>query len=256
MASRDYIRHTVSTTEPTGARLGDEYFNPATNTLKKRLSFNGTTVGWSTVVSSASNGNVYINATTGTENFEVNGGGRFYGTFNESSTSKGVFIGAAGSGPTTPRIGFFNGNPAQNWQIDNSDGAFRWFTPGIVRLSIDTNGNLSTPSGTVSDSAGNVRDLVNNAQGGAYILALSDNGKMINITTGGVTVNTGIFSAGNNITIYNNSAVAQAITQGASVTMFLAGTATTGNRTLAQRGIATIVCVAANTFVISGAGIT
>jgi hypothetical protein len=36
----------------------------------------------------------------------------------------------------------------------------------------------------------------------------------------------------------------------------LAGTATTGNRTLAQRGVATLLCVASNTFVITGAGIT
>jgi hypothetical protein len=38
--------------------------------------------------------------------------------------------------------------------------------------------------------------------------------------------------------------------------MYLAGTATTGNRTLAQRGVCTILCVAANTFVILGAGLT
>ena len=38
--------------------------------------------------------------------------------------------------------------------------------------------------------------------------------------------------------------------------MYLAGTATTGNRTLAQRGVATVLCVGTNTFVISGAGLT
>ena len=80
---------------------------------------------------------------------------------------------------------------------------------------------------------------------------------MINITTGGVTVNTSIFTVGNNITIFNNSSSSQTITQGVGVTMYQAGTATTGNRTLAQRGICTIVCVAnSTTFVISGAGLT
>jgi hypothetical protein len=38
--------------------------------------------------------------------------------------------------------------------------------------------------------------------------------------------------------------------------MYLGGTATTGNRTLAQRGIATVLCVTSNIFVISGAGLT
>lgn len=87
----------------------------------------------------------------------------------------------------------------------------------------------------------------------------SDVGKHISITTGGVTVNASIYSAGDVFTIYNNSASSQTITQGTSVTMYLAGTATTGNRTLAQRGVATILCIvggATPTFVISGAGLS
>jgi hypothetical protein len=40
------------------------------------------------------------------------------------------------------------------------------------------------------------------------------------------------------------------------VTMYLVGTATTGNRTLAQRGVATILCVGTNTFVCTGGGVT
>ena len=126
--------------------------------------------------------------------------------------------------------------------------------------SVTTTGNSTannyTATNTITDSAGNVRDIVNSGKSSAYVLVAGDNGKMINITTGGVTVNISIFSAGNNITIYNNSASSQTITQGTSVTMYLAGTATTGNRTLAQRGLCTVVCVAANTFVISGAGLT
>ncbi len=109
---------------------------------------------------------------------------------------------------------------------------------------------------TVNDSSGNVRAVPQNSQTSAYILAASDVGKHISITTGGVTVNSGIFSAGDAISIYNNSGSNQTITQGGSVTMYLAGTATTGNRTLAQRGVATVLCVGTNTFVISGAGLT
>lgn len=120
----------------------------------------------------------------------------------------------------------------------------------------NTLGGALTTTSTISDSAGDVRSLVNNPQTAAYIPAVTDNGKMINITTGGVTINSGIFSVGQNITIYNNSASSQTITQGTSVTLRLAATATTGSRTLAQRGIATILCVAANEFVCSGAGLT
>jgi hypothetical protein len=70
-----------------------------------------------------------------------------------------------------------------------------------------------------------------------------------------VIVPSGLFSAGDCISIFNNSASSITITTSA-VTCYLAGTATTGNRTLAQRGVATLLCVASNTFVITGAGIT
>lgn len=147
--------------------------------------------------------------------------------------------------------------------IENGTSNVTVASSGNVTVGVAGNANVLTitgsnviASGSIQDGIGNVRDIVNNSQTSAYILAATDNGKMINITTGGVTVNAGIFSAGNNMTVYNNSSSSQTITQGASVTMYLAGTATTGNRTLLQRGIATIVCVAANTFVISGSGLS
>jgi hypothetical protein len=95
-----------------------------------------------------------------------------------------------------------------------------------------------------------------NSRTSSYTLVIGDVGKHISITTGGVTVPSGVFSAGDTISIYNNSTSNQTITQGASVTLRSAGTANTGNRTLAQYGLCTILCVASNTFVISGAGLT
>ena len=99
-------------------------------------------------------------------------------------------------------------------------------------------------------------DIPQNSQTSAYTLVAGDNGKHINTTTGGVTVPNGVFSAGNVISIYNDSGSNQTITQGGSVTLRLAGAATTGNRTLAQYGLATVLCVGSNEFVISGAGLT
>lgn len=130
------------------------------------------------------------------------------------------------------------------------------FTGTVTAATISATGNISTSGGTISDSKGDVRQLPVNSQTSAYVLVIGDAGKTISITTGGVTVNTGIFSAGDNITIYNNSGSSQTITQGTSVTLRLAGTATTGNRTLAQYGVCTLLCVASGTFVISGAGLT
>ena len=122
--------------------------------------------------------------------------------------------------------------------------------------NITTAGTLTTTS--VSDSIGNLRSIPINNKVAGYILASTDSGQMISITTGGVTVNSGVFASpyGQTVSIYNNSASSQTITQGAGVTLRLAGTTATGNRTLARYGVATIVCVAANTFVMSGAGVS
>lgn len=95
-----------------------------------------------------------------------------------------------------------------------------------------------------------------NSKTASYTLIASDTGKHISITTGGVTVPASVFSAGDAVTIFNNSGSSQTITQGASTTLRQAGTSNTGNRTLAQYGICTVLCYASNSFVISGAGLS
>lgn len=115
-----------------------------------------------------------------------------------------------------------------------------------------------TATGSISDVNGNVRNLpiVNKITG--YTLQTSDAGNLVSISSGNVTVPSSVFISpyGQAVSIFNNNSVATNIIQATSVTLRLAGTATTGNRTLARYGIASIVCVAANTFVISGAGLT
>jgi hypothetical protein len=139
-------------------------------------------------------------------------------------------------------------------------------------LRLDGTGNLQiinsaysstilslTDSGILTDGKGDVRSAPQNSQSGAYPLVVGDAGKHISITTGGVTVNANIFSIGDMVTVYNNSGSSQNITQGTSVTLRLAGTATTGTRALAQYGVATLLCVtggATPTFVCTGAGLT
>jgi len=78
------------------------------------------------------------------------GYGFFPGAYNESATTSGVFIGNTGSGTPTPRIGFYNGNVTQNWQVDNYFGQFRWFTPGITQMTLDPTGSLSVTNATVT----------------------------------------------------------------------------------------------------------
>ena len=112
-----------------------------------------------------------------------------------------------------------------------------------------------TVSGRLSDSTGNVRDVPVFTQSAVYTIANTDAGETLS-TTANVTVNAAVLYAGFIVSIYNNSASSFTIIPGTGTTMHLAGTANTSNRTLGQRGICTVHCVAANTVVISGAGLS
>jgi hypothetical protein len=109
---------------------------------------------------------------------------------------------------------------------------------------------------TSSDVAGNLRSVPANSQTASYTLVVGDNGKYISITTGGVIVPPSIFSVGQVVSVYNNSGSSQTITGGTGVTLRLVGTATTGNRTISNYGLATILCVASNVFVVTGGGVS
>lgn len=110
--------------------------------------------------------------------------------------------------------------------------------------------------GRFIDGKGDVRDIPQNAQAAGYILQVSDVGKHVSLASGGVTVPSGVFAVSDVITIYNNSASTQTIFQGPGVTLRFAGTGTAGPILLAQRGLATILCVGVNEFVVVGAGIS
>ena len=155
--------------------------------------------------------------------------------------------------------GLVNGSANLTW--NNSTNALGVTGSFSATTSIAAGTTLAatttvTAGTSVSDSIGNVRSVPQNAKTATYTLLATDAGKHISITTGGVGVPTGVFSTGDAVSIYNNSGSDQTITQNSGVTMYLGGTATTGNRTIAQHGLITILCVASNTFVIMGAGIS
>lgn len=135
--------------------------------------------------------------------------------------------------------------------LDGSTGGSRkWSSSHFQNLGVTDSPTFSN----VSDSRGNVRDIPQNAKSASYTLAGSDAGKHIS-TTAGVIIPSGVFAAGECVSVFNNSGSNITITASA-VTCYLAGTATTGSRTLGQRGLCSILCVATDTFVIAGAGLT
>jgi hypothetical protein len=81
--------------------------------------------------------------------------------------------------------------------------------------------------------------------------AASDVGKhlFVSLTT---TVPSSVFSAGNEFLVVNSSAAAITLTQGAGTTLRLGGTATTGSRTIAAYGVASVLCVGGDVFYVTG----
>ena len=108
---------------------------------------------------------------------------------------------------------------------------------------------------TFSDAKGNVRDLPFNTQTTGYTLVLADVGKTVEVT-GSVTIPAGIFSAGQGITIYNNSGSSITLTQGGGLTLRLAGTTSTGSRTLSARGLAPILFRSSSEALVGGSVVT
>jgi hypothetical protein len=95
----------------------------------------------------AGNTNIGDNIAVGA-NLTVSQSGLFRGPYDENSILSGVFVGNTGTAPgVTPRVGFFNGNTQQNWQIDNNAGAFRWFVPGSTKMTLYDTGNLNITGG-------------------------------------------------------------------------------------------------------------
>ena len=159
-------------------------------------------------------------------------------------TNLGLGTAATMSGPTGAIVGTTDSQTLTNKTLSTGN-------------TLDA-GTAVSDTGTIAAGSPGFRGLPQNAKTSAYTLALSDAGKHISITTGGITVpaNSSVaFPVGTAITIYNDSSSSQniAIT---TDTMYLVGFSTTGTRTLAQRGLATLLKVASTTWVISGGGLT
>tara|TARA_B100000029_G_C17540890_1_gene946671 strand:+ start:680 stop:1348 length:669 start_codon:yes stop_codon:yes gene_type:complete len=125
----------------------------------------------------------------------------------------------------------------------------------VTSAKLDTN---IAVAGTVSDSKGDLRDIVEHASTTSYTLVAADAGKYIKFTPGDanqtLTVPDSVFTSGDAVTIVNNSGNNLAIAKGTN--MYYAADGTNANRTLAGRGVATLLFTAADTCYITGAGLS
>lgn len=135
-------------------------------------------------------------------------------------------------------------------------------TGGTTAISINAtqdvtmaNGDLNVSGGTVSDSAGNLRSIPQSgsAKTTSYTLVAGDNGEFIEVGSGGsVTIPDAVFSAGNAVSIFNNTSGDVTITCSIT-TAYIAGTdSDKATMTLATRGVATILFISGTVCVVNG----
>ena len=137
------------------------------------------------------------------------------------------------------------------------DGSVELFHDNSKKLETSSSG--VTVTGTVSDSIGNLRTLgVNNAQGGAYTLVAADAGKIIRAdnTVTLPVASSNVFSAGQMVSVLNNSSSAISLNSASGVALYNSATEANGNKSIAARGMVTIFFLAAHTAYVSGAGLS
>ncbi len=185
------------------------------------------------------------------------------GTSTNNGIDKLTVAGIVGA-VTSGRCGLhvYNGGATAEWFIGQPSAAnpnltFSKLVSGVYTdyFVIDTVGGIT--SADAADAVG-YKGIPQNSQTATYTLALSDMGKHISITFGGVVIpaNSGVaFPIGSAVTIFNNSGSSQTVSI-TTDTLRLAGTSTTGTRNLAQYGIATVIKVTSTVWVISGAGVS
>ena len=127
---------------------------------------------------------------------------------------------------------------------------------GSPNITVGTIGcGAITGTSTVSDSKGDLRTIPQLSKSSAHTIVAADAGKHSINSSGGWVINTSTgFTAGQAITLINNSSGDQTITS-TGVTLYNSADGSTPTK-IATRGMATVICTASNTYYISGAGVS
>ena len=143
--------------------------------------------------------------------------------------------------------------------VFTKDGAAELYHNNVKK--IETTAAGVTVTGAVTDDKGNVRSIPINTQSSSatYVAATSDAGKTIHAHSTTQTVElsgSAGFSSGDAVTIVNGDSTTLNITATNSLSLRNSADAATGNRALAQYGMATVYFTSATVAYISGAGLS
>jgi hypothetical protein len=198
--------------------------------------------------------------TTGTNNVAV-GDNALDSSTGNGNVALGSGAGSAlTSGNNNVYLGGYVGNATESGMVYLSNGS------GTLYGAFNANGSyFVTPTAAASGTApgslvqAGYLNIPQNSQTTGYTTVLNDSGKHILCTSSGGTYTipsngSVAYTIGTVITFVNSSA--GNVTIACSDTMTLAGTATTGSRTLAANGLATAIKIGATSWIINGAGLT
>ena len=226
------VNDAFSAYTPVEVRASEWYFHNGT-TERMRIDSSGRLLLGTTTEGHASGDDLTI-ATTGNTGITIRTG---------SSNEGNIFFSDGTSGDDEYR-GMV--------KYEHANNALKLYTNAATALTIDSSQN-ATFAGTVSDSKGDLRSIPQNTQGSAYELLAADAGKHI-LASGNITWVDSRHAAGDAITIVNNTAGDITITKG--TTMYNTADGNNANRTLATRGMATILWASGTVAYISGAGLS
>ena len=187
--------------------------------------------------------------------------------FTSGASAGSVFGDAAptytGVAAFTDRMFFERAGAGIVFSASGASGDHKWYTGAArtLRMTLSSGGDLAV-TGAITSGGVEVgyRKVPLTVQNTAYTLVAADAGKGIqhtDTTARTYTANNSVFAAGDVVTILNDTGTgAVTIAAGAGVTLYLAGTTTTGNRTVAVRGLATIFFASASVAYVSGPGVS
>jgi len=160
----------------------------------------------------------------------------------------GLGNGAVGA----PAIAFANSTTTGVYSTGSNKGALA--ANGALAVEWDENG--LTDSAKVGGVAVGYRNIpITATLADPFESSTTNNGKCYVLTTN-IIVKDDHHAAGDVFSVYNNTAGALSIIQDTNMSLRLAGTASTGNRSLASRGFATVWVLSQNVAIISGSGLT
>lgn len=150
---------------------------------------------------------------------------------------------------------------AAAWRDYQMRGKTVALVAGGVTIAVAAPTGLAVSSGVTVDG-NDLRDIPQRIATGSTNLVALDRGAHLYLNSAiaadvNIPANSTVaFAIGTAIVLYNHGAGAWAVKPAGGVTMTLAGAGTTGNRTLGTKGMATLLKIAADAWVISGAGVS